>query len=51
MIPQPETVIARGDEIVALASPDAEGAIRAAIVGDAGAGDTPSGDLGGAGTI
>ena len=51
VIPQPETVIARGDEIVALASPDAEGAIRAAIVGDAGAGDTPSGDLGGAGTI
>ena len=34
VIPQPETVVAGGDEIVALASPDTEEAIRSAIVGD-----------------
>ena len=50
VIPQPETVIARGDEIVALASPDAESAIRQAIVGDS-AGGTPGAELGGAGII
>jgi trk system potassium uptake protein TrkA len=50
VIPQPETVIARGDEIVALASPDAEAAIRQAIVGDV-EGGTPGAELGGAGII
>jgi hypothetical protein len=51
VIPQPESVIARGDEIVALASPDAERAIRSAIVGEGPEGGTPPDDLGGAGTI
>jgi trk system potassium uptake protein TrkA len=51
VIPQPESVIARGDEIVALASPDAERAIRAAIVGEGPEGGTPPDGLGGAGTI
>ena len=50
VIPQPETVIARGDEIVALASPDAEAAIRQAIVGD-GEGGTPGAEIGGPGII
>jgi trk system potassium uptake protein TrkA len=50
VIPQPETVIARGDEIVALASPDAEAAIRQAIVGDV-EGGTPGAEIGGAGII
>ncbi|HEY2803959.1 MAG TPA: TrkA C-terminal domain-containing protein, partial [Actinomycetota bacterium] len=50
VIPQPETVIARGDEIVALASPDAEAAIRQAIVGD-GEGGTPNAEIGGPGII
>jgi trk system potassium uptake protein TrkA len=51
VIPQPESVIARGDEIVALAAPDAERAIRSAIVGEGPEGGTPPDDLGGAGTI
>ena len=33
-IPQPETVIAGGDEVVALSIPDAEEHLRAAIVGE-----------------
>ena len=36
VIPQPETVIAGGDEIVALSSPNAEEDIRTAIVGERG---------------
>jgi trk system potassium uptake protein TrkA len=51
VIPQPESVIARGDEIVALASPDAERAIRAAVVGEGPDGETPADNLGGAGSI
>lgn len=34
VIVQPETVLAAGDEVVALAAPDAEQALREAIVGD-----------------
>jgi len=33
VIPQPETVIAGGDEILALSAPEAEEALRAAIIG------------------
>ena len=33
-IPQPETVITGGDEVVALSVPDAEDSLRAAIVGE-----------------
>ena len=33
LIPQPETVLAAGDELVALAEPDSEPALRAALVG------------------
>jgi len=35
LIPQPETVVAAGDEIVALTSPSSEEALRDAIIGDA----------------
>jgi trk/ktr system potassium uptake protein len=35
VIPQPETVIAAGDEVIALAVKDAEGALRSAIMGSA----------------
>ncbi|HEX6330462.1 MAG TPA: TrkA family potassium uptake protein [Actinomycetota bacterium] len=34
MIPQPETVLAAGDEIIALAIPESEAALRSAVVGD-----------------
>ena len=34
IIPQPETTLGAGDELVALAGPDAERALRDAIVGD-----------------
>lgn len=34
VIVQPETVLAAGDEVVALAVPDAEQSLRAAVVGD-----------------
>jgi Trk K+ transport system NAD-binding subunit len=33
LIPQPETVLAADDELVALASPENEPALRAALVG------------------
>jgi trk system potassium uptake protein TrkA len=39
VIPQPETQIVAGDEVVALASPESETALRSAIVGD----DMPGG--------
>ena len=32
MIPQPETVLAAGDEILALAAPEAEDAFRTAMM-------------------
>jgi trk system potassium uptake protein len=35
VIPQPETVITVGDEVLALSVPDAEAALRAAVVGEA----------------
>ena len=34
VIPQPETVVAVGDEVVALAIPESEVALRAAVLGD-----------------
>jgi trk system potassium uptake protein len=49
VIPQPETVLAPGDEIVALAAPEAEGPLRNAIVGERGS--TPTDPLGGAGAL
>jgi hypothetical protein len=33
VIPQPETVITPGDEVLALTIPDSEDALRAAIIG------------------
>jgi len=35
VIPQPETVIAAGDEILALSAPEAEGVLRAVMLGEA----------------
>jgi trk system potassium uptake protein len=34
VLPQPESVFAEGDELVALAAPESESALRSAIVGD-----------------
>jgi trk system potassium uptake protein TrkA len=34
VIPQPETVIAEGDEVIALTAPEFEAALRTAVVGD-----------------
>jgi trk system potassium uptake protein TrkA len=34
VIPQPESVIAAGDEVVALSAPESEAALRGAILGD-----------------
>ena len=34
MIPQPETVITEGDEVLALAMPDAEADVRESLVGE-----------------
>jgi len=34
VIPQPETVLVAGDEVVALAAPESEAALRAAVVGE-----------------
>jgi len=50
VIPQPETVFATGDEVVALARAPSESALRSAIVGDAMPGGTPS-EGSGAGSI
>jgi trk system potassium uptake protein TrkA len=53
VIPQPETVLADGDEVLALASPGAEGALRSAIMGEAegSEGSTPPGTLDSAGSL
>jgi trk system potassium uptake protein len=51
VIPQPETVLSGGDEVLALASPGAEGSLRTAIVGEATGGTSPPGTLDGAGSI
>jgi trk system potassium uptake protein TrkA len=41
VIPQPETVVAAGDEVIALAAAEAERALRIAIVGEGMPGGTP----------
>lgn len=51
VIPQPETVIAAGDEVLALASADAEPALRLALVGEGLPGGTPAEESGGTGAI
>ncbi len=51
VIPQPESVVADGDEVLALSSAEAEAALRTAIVGEGVPGGAPFDDLGGAGTI
>jgi trk system potassium uptake protein TrkA len=51
VIPQPETVVAPGDEVLALSSAGAEAALRLAIVGEGMPGGTPSSDRGSAGAI
>jgi trk system potassium uptake protein len=52
VIPQPETVLAGGDEIIALSSPGAEVALRGAIMGDApGVSSSSDSPLGGAGSL
>ncbi len=38
VIPQPETVVSAGDEVLALAIPESEGGLRSAVVGEADAG-------------
>jgi trk system potassium uptake protein len=47
VIPQPETVVAARDEVVALCSPGSEAELRTAVVGDAGSGGTPKDALSG----
>ncbi|GIU98967.1 MAG: Trk system potassium uptake protein CeoC [Actinomycetota bacterium] len=51
VIPQPETLIAAGDEVLALASADAEPALRLAVVGEGMPGGTPLAEQGGTGAI
>src|SRR3989449_8923391 len=50
-IPQPETVLAAGDEIVALSPPASEFALREAIVGDDVPGGLPTSDIDGQASI
>jgi trk system potassium uptake protein len=45
VIPQPETVFAPRDEVVALCSPGSEAGLRAAVVGEDAPGGTPKDDL------
>ena len=45
VIPQPETVFAPHDEVVALCSPGSEAGLRSAVVGEDAPGGTPRGDL------
>jgi trk system potassium uptake protein TrkA len=51
VIPQPESMLAPGDEVVALSSPESEGALRAAIVGEGQPGGVPGDRTQGAGSI
>jgi Trk K+ transport system NAD-binding subunit len=51
VIPQPETVLAEGDEVLALAAPESERQLRNAIIGEGMPGSTPSDDTGGVGSI
>ena len=50
VIPQPETVISSGDEVIALASGEAERALRLAVVGEGMPGGTPE-EQGGVGQV
>ena len=53
VIPQPETVLAGGDEVIALSSPGAEMGLQSAIMGDAplGTPPSPSSPMGSAGSL
>jgi len=51
VIPQPETVITPGDEVLALSSAEAEPALRLAVVGEGMPGGTPASERGSAGAI
>ena len=53
VIPQPETVLAGGDEVIALSSPGAEVGLRSAIMGDTPGGTPPSSSspMGSAGSL
>jgi len=51
VIPQPETVVAAGDEVLALSSAEAETALRLAVVGEGMPGGTPASERGSAGAI
>jgi trk system potassium uptake protein len=51
VIPQPETVLAAGDEVVALTAPDSEGQLRTLVVGDGTGRTSPGETLDGAGSI
>jgi trk system potassium uptake protein TrkA len=51
VIPQPETVVTAGDEVLALASAEAESALRLAIVGEGMPGGTPASERGSTGAI
>ena len=51
VIPQPETIVAGGDEVLALTSADSEPALRTAVVGEGMPGGTPSSQDDGAGAI
>src|SRR5262245_47328970 len=51
VIPQPETVLAAGDEVVALTVPESEAQLRTTIVGESGGGAPAATGLDGAGSI
>jgi trk system potassium uptake protein len=51
VIPQPETVFATGDEVVALSATEAEGPLRQAIVGDSHSGETFGDSIDGAASL
>jgi trk system potassium uptake protein TrkA len=51
VIPQPETMVAGGDEVLALTSADSEPALRTAVVGEGMPGGTPSSQDDSAGAI
>ncbi len=51
VIPQPETVLSAGDEVLALASGGSEVALRLAVVGEGMPGGAPAPDQGSAGSI
>src|SRR5256885_272809 len=51
VIPQPETVFATGDEVVALSATEAESALRKAIVGDSHSDEMVGDSIDGAGSL